>query len=95
MDEDEQLARAIAASLGQDDYESHPSALERSPKPIYDGQSLPTRAARPQQQQIGQLGAHVSSSAQQPQGIQTSLRLADCGGRRTCSDRLWCLRKIV
>jgi len=95
MDEDEQLARAIAASLGQDDYESRPPAPEPSPKPIYDGQSLPKRAARPQQQQIEQPGAHVSSSAQQPQGIQTSLELRDCSVRRTCSNRLWCLGNIV
>ena len=95
MDEDEQLARAIAASLGQDDYESRPPAPQPSPKPSYDGQSLPTQAARLQQQQIEQLGAHVSSSAQQPQGMQTSLKLADGSGRRKCSDRLWCLRMFV
>ena len=68
MDEDEQLARAIAASLGQSDHENSASAPGHAPKPAQNGHSRPEQAARPQPQPSEQQASQSTASAQQPQG---------------------------
>ena len=70
MDEDEQLARAIAASLGQNDHENHASAPGQASGPTHNGHSQPEQAVRPQQQHSEQQASQSSSAPQQPQGAQ-------------------------
>ncbi|CAL5229044.1 g12293 [Coccomyxa viridis] len=81
MDEDEQLARAIAASLGHTSHEDSASAPGHAPGPAQNGHSQPERAARPQQERSEQQANQSASSAKQPQGNLWNATLKDGSGR--------------